>query len=145
MPVSILASTAGRETKLKSHANIKIEPYLPGDKATARSSLVICNGGSATTYAALRQGVPIVGVASNMDQLLTMSYVKKARAGILIRPSELNVSTLESAVLKILDSDFYKLGVKKVAKDFAEYNSNVLFKTFIDNFFDLTQAKTFTL
>ena len=49
---------------------------------------VICNGGSPTCYQAFSAGVPVIGIASNLDQYLNMRAVENANAGVLIRPQQ---------------------------------------------------------
>lgn len=86
LPVTVIAATAGRITLDLIPPNAFVADYLPGSLAAARASVVICNGGSATCYQAFSAGVPVIGIASNLDQYLYMRAVEDAEAGILIRP-----------------------------------------------------------
>jgi len=59
--------------------------YLPGLKAAQRASVVVCSGGTATTYQALSCGTPVLGIPCNSDQYLSMEAIARQGSGILIR------------------------------------------------------------
>jgi UDP:flavonoid glycosyltransferase YjiC (YdhE family) len=88
MPVNVLASAAGNVAALAPPANAYVADFLPGEQATARAALVICNGGSLTTYQALVAGTPVIGVATNMDQLLNMQIAERFGAGCTVRAAQ---------------------------------------------------------
>jgi UDP:flavonoid glycosyltransferase YjiC (YdhE family) len=109
LPVTVIAATAGRRLPANPPANAWTAEYLPGMEASARSSLVICNGGSPTTYQALAAGVPVIGVVSNnMDQHLNMEVVRKAIAGVVIGARRLKKSTLRESAEEMLRSHEYR-------------------------------------
>lgn len=83
-PVSVVVATAGAQLDVVSD-NIWSADFLPGQQAAERSSLVICNGGSPTSMQALAASAPVIGIASNLDQYLNMSYLAKAGLGCLLR------------------------------------------------------------
>jgi UDP:flavonoid glycosyltransferase YjiC (YdhE family) len=65
-------------------ATIHVADYVDGDAIAAKACLVVCNGGSPTTQQALAHGVPVIGIASNLDQMLNMAYVERTGAGVLL-------------------------------------------------------------
>jgi len=85
LPIDVIASMAGREETLRVPSNVRVAELLPGELACAAADLVICNGGSPSTYQALAHGKPTVGIASNMDQFLNMAAVEDAGCGRLVR------------------------------------------------------------
>ena len=85
LPVSAMVATAGRTKVVSDNPYVHVSDYLPGMEAAARSKLVICNGGSPTAAQALINGVPVLGIASNLDQYLNMGYVEKMGAGRVLR------------------------------------------------------------
>nr|ACI04501.1 CrtX [uncultured bacterium] len=85
LPVTALVATAGRKTLPRLPANVYAADFLPGDLAARRSALVISNGGSSTSYQALAEGVPVLGLASNLDQYLAMAAIEASGAGQLAR------------------------------------------------------------
>jgi len=102
-PVKALVSTAGRAPGLRRTKNSWVAEFLPGDSACTSAQLVICNGGSPTTYQALAAGVPVIGIATNMDQFLNMTAVSNAGCGILVRSSPASTDTLIKAISRGLE------------------------------------------
>lgn len=104
LPVRVLASTAGGPVPEPLPANASVWPYLPGDQAATAASLVVCNGGSMAVQQALAAGVPVLGLASNMDQFLNMAPVVAAGAGRLLRTDRLSVTAVRAAAEDLLAS-----------------------------------------
>ena len=88
LPVSVLVATAGRSDIGPLDGRRWVADYLPGSEAARRADLVISNGGSATTYQALAEGVPVLGIPFNMDQFYTQNAVVEAGAGVLLRSGQ---------------------------------------------------------
>lgn len=104
LPVTVVASMAGATLAPRRAANVYVADYLPGADAAARAKLVICNGGSPTSHQALGAGVPVLGIASNMDQFLNMQAIAEANAGTVMRADRLHVPELRERVLQLLAS-----------------------------------------
>lgn len=104
-PVKVLVATAGRDLGLRKTKNSWVADFLPGDLACRAAQLVICNGGSPTAYQALAAGVPVVGIATNMDQFLNMTAVSEAGCGILVRSSVADTETVARAISQAFASD----------------------------------------
>lgn len=79
--------------------------YLPGTAAAARADLVVCNGGSPTSYQALVQGTPVLGIPGNLDQYLNMHYLEKAGLGRCLRGTQLSAGTVADAAHRLLHDD----------------------------------------
>jgi UDP:flavonoid glycosyltransferase YjiC (YdhE family) len=105
LDVNVLLATAGRMGEIDLPKNCYSATYLPGSAAARRSRLVICNGGSATVYQALAEGTPVLGVASNMDQMLTMEAVEAAGAGRLVRPERLTSRRMGPTITTLAEQD----------------------------------------
>lgn len=134
MPVSFLLATAGRIALTSLPDNVWAWDYLPGTEAVQRSALVISNGGSATVYQTLAEGVPVLGIASNMDQYLTMGYVQRAGAGLLLRAGQATKRSVRQAIEKLLSHKKYQSAAKRVAEEFALYDAPSRFCTFVENY-----------
>ena len=104
LPVRVLASTAGAPAPSTLPANARVAAYLPGDAAAARAQLVVCNGGSLTAQQALSAGVPVLGLASNMDQFLNMAPIEAAAAGITLRADRISPASIRAACQRLLGS-----------------------------------------
>ncbi len=100
--VRVMASTAGGPVPAHVPANARLADYLPGDAAAARSQLMVCNGGSLGTQQALAAGVPVLGLASNMDQFLNMAPIEAAGAGLTLRTDRLGGPAIVAASQQLL-------------------------------------------
>lgn len=131
MPIYVLLATAGRAALGVLPSNVFAAEYLPGSQAAARSRLVVCNGGSATVYQALAQGVPVLGIASNMDQHLTMSAVCNAKAGLLVRCGNATRRIVKYCAETLLLDLAYRTGAEQVAQEFASFDAPSRFGAFV--------------
>ncbi len=105
LPVTVIAATAGHDLPASPPPNTWTSHYLPGDQAAARAALVICNGGSPTSYQGLAAGLPVIGLAGNLDQFLNMRLIESAGAGRLLRAASATRRDIQQAVLQGLESD----------------------------------------
>ena len=136
MPVTVMASTAGRAVPDRRASNLFIADYLPGIEAAARSQLVICNGGSPTSHQALSAGVPVLGIASNMDQFLNMAAIVKAGAGILLRADRLGNRLVRDAVEKILVASRLGINAARLSHGFGPDDAGRRFRDWVDESLD---------
>jgi len=104
LPVRVWASTAGGPEPSDIPANARVASYLPGDTAARRAKLMICNGGSLSTQQAIAAGIPVLGVASNMDQFMNMAPIERRRAGICLRSDRATPAGIREATLKLLQA-----------------------------------------
>ncbi len=132
LPVTVIAATTGACLKQTPPLNAYIADYLPGIEAAARSKLVICNGGSLTSQQAFTAGVPVLGIASNMDQFLNMIALVQAGAGMMLRADQLSIGKIRSAVTKIISCPTFSLAAKKLAGTCVNFDAPRKFATFVD-------------
>ena len=105
---TIVVATAGRRCDVAAAPGLRIADFLPGDVIAAKACVVVCNGGSPTSMQALANGVPVIGVASNLDQILNMGYIEQFGAGVLVRGDRLQTSVVRRAVERMLDEAHYR-------------------------------------
>ena len=65
--------------------NVHVEAWVDESGVLAEAGLVVCHGGSGTTYGALAAGVPLVVVPVFADQFANAAAVARSGAGIQIR------------------------------------------------------------
>lgn len=135
LPVTVIAATAGADIKRALPENVYINGYLPGTEAAKRARLVICNGGSLTSYQALAAGVPVLGIASNADQFLNMRVIEKAGAGYTLRSDRLSITATQALVRNMLFSPNLE-STMVLRKVIATYDAPRQFATFIDKIFE---------
>jgi UDP:flavonoid glycosyltransferase YjiC (YdhE family) len=121
LPVTVVAATAGRVALERVPDNAHVAPYLPGEAAARRASLVICNGGSPTSQQALAAGVPVLGIAGNLDQFLNMGGIEAAGAGQLLRADRVDVRAVARAAEFLLSSNAAAAAAGRVAQQFLQY------------------------
>lgn len=123
LPLTVIAATAGTVEPGLLPDNAHVTSYLPGEQAAQRSRLVICNGGSPTSQQALMAGVPVLGIAGNLDQYLNMDGVLRAGAGALLRSDRLAEDRLRSTALHLLASTPAREAAQRVAQQFQRYDA----------------------
>jgi UDP:flavonoid glycosyltransferase YjiC (YdhE family) len=126
--VFVVAATLGRIYRNQTSGNVRLAEFLPGERAAALSSLVICNGGSPATHQALAASTPVLGLASNMDQHLNMEGVQRRGAGILLRSECTDRPKVRAAVTEVLENPRYLRAASEVAKIFAAYDAPSRFR-----------------
>ena len=117
----IVVATAGRRIEGAIPAGVRVADYLPGDVVAQRSTLVVCNGGAPTSQQALAAGVPVLGVASNMDQLLNMQAVEAFGAGLALRGDRLRAADVTRAAQRLLGEPAFGRSARTLAATFARY------------------------
>lgn len=120
--VCCIVTTAGRSDLQTSPPWTYVHPYLPGSSAAAISSMVICNGGSATAYQALAQGRPVLGICSNLDQVLTMQGIAKAGAGAFLRAGEANPERLRYTIQQLRQEKSFTTNAKRLQAGFRAFD-----------------------
>lgn len=133
LPLTAMVATAGREQLGHVPDNVHVADYLPGLAAAQRADLVICSGGSATAFQALSQGVPVLGIAANMDQYLTMNGICRVGAGRLLRAGSASRTTVAAEVTDMLGGEDYRAAALDVAGQFKEYDATTRFGVFVQD------------
>lgn len=104
----IVVATAGRASDVVGGAHVHVAEFVPGDLVAAKACAVVCNGGSPTSLQALVHGVPVVGIAANLDQFLNMSHVERFGAGVLLRADRVRPRDVRAATRRLLDDPRYR-------------------------------------
>jgi UDP:flavonoid glycosyltransferase YjiC (YdhE family) len=79
LPVTVMAAVGGREAGVSG--NLYYAPWLDGIRASQRADLMIGNGGVMSCHQALAADIPVIGLCSNMDQMLSMQVMEENRRG----------------------------------------------------------------
>jgi UDP:flavonoid glycosyltransferase YjiC (YdhE family) len=133
LPYRIIVASAGKPIPPGLPTNVWAAQYLPGDLMTSKAAAVICNGGSPTSQQALTAGVPVLGIASNMDQLMNMHAVVRYGAGQCLRADNLSVTAISQSVRSLLEEPSARDAARRAAMQFAEYPANARFLTVLRN------------
>jgi UDP:flavonoid glycosyltransferase YjiC (YdhE family) len=80
--------TVGRATDVAGLGpipeNARVERWIPQDTVLREAALVVCHGGSGTTFGALAAGIPLVVCPLFADQARNARAVQAAGAGVVI-------------------------------------------------------------
>jgi UDP:flavonoid glycosyltransferase YjiC (YdhE family) len=131
LPITIIAATAGKIDLSDVPANAFVADYLPLDLAVQRCRLVICNGGSLMTYLAMASGVPVLGICSNMDQMLNMNAVQSMGAGLSLRAARVSSAQLKESVRSLLDMPAYANAAGQAGERFRQMDAGQRFREFV--------------
>ncbi len=109
-------------------ANVHVEAWVPQGSVLAAAALVVCHGGSGTTFGALAAGVPLVMVPMWADQPANARAVAEAGAGVVVAPGEGGVDTMlavqpgdapriRAAIESVLGNQSYRDAARRIAGD----------------------------
>lgn len=142
LPITALVSSAGADIAGPIPQNLFLEKYLPGEEAVKLAHLVICNGGSPSTHQALVAGVPVLGLADNLDQYLNMDIYARAGAGRLLRAQSSEMTTIAECIEQMLGDESAREAAENLAQEFAGYESGIEFCKIIDEIIEVRSLNT---
>lgn len=128
LPITLLVATVGKNLPLPLPDNVFHAEYLPLQAALQRTQLLICNGGSLTTYQAIACGVPVIGICSNLDQLLNMAAMQRLGCGITLRAGGLAPETLAQATRALLATAVHADAARQLGTTLQHYDSAERFR-----------------
>jgi hypothetical protein len=114
--------------------NVHVEAWVDQADVVGEAALVVCHGGSGTTYGALAAGVPLVVVPVFADQFANAANVAQAGAGIQVRArpeaadrrhpvSRDDAPRIRQAIDAVLADGSYRQAAAAVAADMAEVSA----------------------
>jgi UDP:flavonoid glycosyltransferase YjiC (YdhE family) len=119
LPLQIIAATAGRSHIAPLAPNVFLADYLPGDACMKRAALAVTNGGSMSGYQALEHGTPVLGIASHLDQSLSMQPVAAAGAGLMLCSPYVTPKVLVTSVRRMLDDPSFRHRAQQLQQSVA--------------------------
>jgi UDP:flavonoid glycosyltransferase YjiC (YdhE family) len=110
--------------------NVHVEPWVDQADVLAEAQIVVCHGGSGTTFGSLRAGVPLVIVPLFADQFVNGAKVAAAGAGLMIdtgadrdlgrRPlAETDAPRITDAIKTVRNDPSYRAHAQRVAAEMA--------------------------
>jgi len=134
--VCVMVATARRIDPGALPSNVFSAAYLPGDAAARMAALVICNGGAPTSQQALAAGVPVLGIATNLDQVLNMQAVTRTDAGLALRGDRTSAADVDRAAGRIMNDASFTTAAGTVATTFARYDTTARLGAFLSELFE---------
>jgi UDP:flavonoid glycosyltransferase YjiC (YdhE family) len=110
--------------------NTQVERWVRQEEVLRRARLVVCHGGSGTTFGALAAGVPLVLYPMFADQPQNARAVHDAGAGVVVgtsRPADgglrasrpQDARTIRAAIEEVLDNPAYRRAAMRIADEMA--------------------------
>jgi UDP:flavonoid glycosyltransferase YjiC (YdhE family) len=112
-------------------ANVHVEAWVAQDEVLANAALVVCHGGSGTTFGALATGVPLVIVPMFADQPVNARLVSAAGAGLVVaspEPGSMDAigsfladaaPSLRAAIETVLANTSYRQAATRIADEMS--------------------------
>ena len=121
LDIRILVTTGPKMAldNLNTADNVHVESWVAQDDIFSLASMVICHGGSGTTFGALAAGVPLIFLPMFADQPTNAALIEGAGAGIIVGDgsgsaesnadaSPTRMSLLRDAISDVLDNPKYR-------------------------------------
>jgi UDP:flavonoid glycosyltransferase YjiC (YdhE family) len=128
----VIAATAGGGPVSVRSSRQFVADYLPGEAASQRAQLVVCNGGAPTSQQALAAGRPVLGIARNLDQHLNMQCIERAGAGVRLRSDKATVDAVRRAVEHLLTTPAFAAAAGRLAQSFATQDAPRTFAAVVE-------------
>jgi UDP:flavonoid glycosyltransferase YjiC (YdhE family) len=134
LPARVLL-TVGRMTEVASLGpipdNVRVEQWVPQDAVLREAELVVCHGGSGTTFGALAAGIPVVMCPLFADQPRNAAAIERAGAGLVVaggpEPTGAlrglgpqDVAPLRASIEAVLVDPSYRTAAARIAAEMAE-------------------------
>ena len=109
-------------------ANTHVEPWVAQEGVFPHASVVVCHGGSGTTFGALAAGVPLVVCPLFADQSENGRLVEESGAGVLVRGREKalggvggldqsDAAPLREAIEEVLSNPKYRSVAESISEE----------------------------
>jgi MGT family glycosyltransferase len=122
----VLVTTGGQPAEsipVEIPANARVVMFLPYEDILPKVDLLITNGGYGTVNMALAHGVPIVSAGLTEDKEEVSANLEWTGAGIDLRTNQASAEQVRSAARQILGSSIYRDRARKLAKEFAQHDT----------------------
>jgi UDP:flavonoid glycosyltransferase YjiC (YdhE family) len=132
LSVTAVVATAGRPMPDPLPPNVYAAKYLPAPRVLRGAALCVFNGGAATGYQALTEGVPVLGLPVNADQFHHIECVEAAGAGILSRPSRATPARLAASIRNMLSQPRFREAAKYLQCEISRHPATANFLRIVE-------------
>jgi MGT family glycosyltransferase len=127
-PVTVVVTLGGRplDDLLRLGplpANARAAEYLPYDQLLPVTDVVVTNGGYGGVQQSLAAGVPLVVAGDTEDKPEVAARVGWSGAGVNLRTGSPAPEQVQSAVMRLLSHDSYRVRAEELAAEMARYDT----------------------
>jgi MGT family glycosyltransferase len=120
LPINVLLTTGNnmdRMLLLDIPANVYVETWVPQADVFSYASVIVHHCGSGTLIGTLAAGLPSVVVPLFADQPANATQLAKLGAGVAV--FDLDVQSLQGAIMRVLDDDIFRADSEKIAREIS--------------------------
>jgi UDP:flavonoid glycosyltransferase YjiC (YdhE family) len=132
LDLNLLISTSGQNLKLKNPERAFVSHFLPLDQVLKQANALIFNGGSATGYMGLANGVPLFSIPTNIDQMKFTNAIVLRGAGLRMRIEQLNRRSLQQKLQQLLSDSSYLQAARKLQSEIKQENAVTKFQEILN-------------
>lgn len=144
--VMVVATTGGSKTeelrKRYSHYNILIEDFIPFDDIMPECDVYVTNGGYGGVMLGIQNNLPMVVAGVHEGKNEINARVGYFKLGINLRTERPAASQIKANVQLILENKAYKNNVRKLAKEFEQYNPALLCEKYVNELISKQERST---
>lgn len=118
----VVLSTADAFEAGELPSNFFAARLVPREAVLRRAVAMVYHGGNATTYQAIRHGVPMVAIPAHFDHELNARAVVARGLGISIFPHELTAKGLRKAINEVVSSSTVAFSLKRFQLILAKWH-----------------------
>jgi UDP:flavonoid glycosyltransferase YjiC (YdhE family) len=130
----VVATTGGSGTKglqeRYPQTNIIVEDFIPFADVMPYTDVYITNGGYGGIMLGIKNELPLVVAGVHEGKNEICARVGYFKLGVNLKTEKPSPSQLKKAVEEVFANNSYKKNVSRLAKEFAEYDSNEIISEF---------------
>jgi len=144
--VLVVATTGGSKTeelrRRYSHYNILIEDFIPFNDLMPECDAYVTNGGYGGVMLGIQNKLPMVVAGVHEGKNEINARVGYFKLGINLRTEKPSVSQIKANVELILANKMYKNNVRKLAREFEQYDPALLCEKYVNQLISKQEDST---
>lgn len=126
----VAASTYGRKAPIE-HPKVMWEDFIPIDQILPSSDLLICNGGTSSTYLALALEKKMVCLPSNMDQYINCSVLENQSLCLSFQDNQWSPRDFEFKLTGYLKAEVASANTQSISKAMKDLNQKEIIQNIL--------------
>ncbi|HWU42166.1 MAG TPA: nucleotide disphospho-sugar-binding domain-containing protein, partial [Bdellovibrio sp.] len=123
------------------HVNLHQTPSVDLESQVKNVDLVVTNGGSGSGYICLKNGIPFIAIASNLDQFQYSQAMTDKGVAQTLRADHFDGMEFMRVVAKMLHTSIYAVEASKIAKEILKDDPKRNILNFVSEILGVSQAE----